>query len=182
MAVDQRQVVVQPGVERPDPARRVAGAVVAVEQSPQARDGTVEVATNRAIEVGRAGERRQVADIALDAAGDMGFSAPRESIDAVHPAHHAHVSQKIALEIGEGIPVAQDLRAIRATPYEIGGFESFREQLGARSRQGKGRPAAIVAANEMHAVNARDGCHVEAQRDQHCRQRRRMAEVVGQIG
>jgi len=137
MAVDQRQVVIQTGVERPDSTRWVAGAVVAVEQSPQVRDGTVEVATNWAIEVGRAGERRQVADVALDAAGDMGFSAPREPIDPVHPAHHAHVSKKIALEIGEGIPVAQDLRAIRATPYEISGLEFFREQLGARSGQGK---------------------------------------------
>ena len=129
MASDQRQVVVQARIQRPDPARRVADAVVAVEKVPQARDRAVEVATDRAVQVGRAGQRRQVADVALDPARDVGFGSPRKSIDAVHPANHTHVSQQIALEVGEGIPVAQDLRVIRAAPHEVGGLELTRQQL-----------------------------------------------------
>ena len=123
MAGDQREIVVQAGVDRPHPARLVAGAVVAVEQRDQIRDGTVKVATDGTEQVGRAGERRKIPDVSSDAACDVRLGSPGKTVDAVHPADHADVSQQIALEIAEGIPVAQDLRAVGATPHEIGGLE-----------------------------------------------------------
>ncbi len=182
MAVDQGKVVVQARVQRPDPTRWVAGAVVAVEELPEARNGPVEVAAHRAVQVGCARERREVPDVASDTARDVGFGSPRETIDPVHPANHADVSQQIALEVGEGIPVAQNLRTIGAAPHEIGGLEFLGQQLRARSGQGEGRLSAIVAADEVHTVDAGDGRHVEAQSHEQRGQRRRMAEVVRQVG
>ena len=93
MAGDQFKVVVQAGIERPDPAGFVAGAIVAVEKFHQSCDRTVEVAADRAVQVWRAGERREVLDVALDSARDVGLGPPRKTKDAVHPADHAHVGQ-----------------------------------------------------------------------------------------
>ena len=137
MTVDQGQVIVQAGVDRPQAGFRVAALVVAVEQAHQIGDGRHKVHADGAKEVGRAANRLELGGKLLDAAGDVALGAIGDRHIEQVDAAEAAMGEKIPLPVGESVPVTEHLGAVRPAPDKVEAALLVQEQVGAGAGPGE---------------------------------------------
>ena len=162
MTIDQGQIVIDAGVQRPDARRRIVLPVVTIEEGYQMWDRAHEVAADGAAHIGGAAAGREpgykFVDFTCDIVVRTIGQRRGEHIDAGHSA----IGQKVPLRVGEGVPVAQNLASVRPAPDENQRALFVQQHVGAGAGTREMPGKLYIRAWEKHAVDARDSCHIEA--------------------